>query len=303
MELKNFDQMLALVPKDRPIRAVVAGSDSENLLKAVFQAQEEGFIQPVLVGDRARTVAILEKLGLKDKPYSMVEVAPGHSVAKTAIDAIRCGDGEMLVRGNIFAHELLVPVLDKSAGLYNGRILSHVTLASLTEYPKLIALSDMAVIVKPDVTKKKAMIANTAEALKALGYEQPVLALQALVESVTFHVKDTVEAQTIMMDQERHPFTEAKLWGPISYDLIFSKEAARLKGYNCPYCGDGFDGIIAPELTLANTMVKSWSMRQENQTCGAVIGASAPIAFVNRSASARDHYLSLAFAAILANRK
>ena len=97
MELKNFDQMLALVPKDRPIRAVVAGSDSENLLKAVFQAQEEGFIQPVLVGDRARTVAILEKLGLKDKPYSMVEVAPGHSVAKTAIDAIRCGDGEMLV--------------------------------------------------------------------------------------------------------------------------------------------------------------------------------------------------------------
>lgn len=299
MALKNFEEMLALVDKKRPIRAAIAGSDSENLLQAVFKAQDEGFIQPILVGDRARTVALLEKLGLKDKPYSMVEVGPGHNAAKAAIEAINCGDAELLVRGNIFAHDFLVPVLDKKNGLYADRLISHVALASLPDYPRLMALTDMAVVVQPDVQKKKYMINNITDALQALGYDSPVLALLALVEAVTFHVSDTVEAQTIMMDQARHPFTDATLWGPISYDLIFSKEAARLKGYNCPYCGEGFDGIIAPELTLANTLIKSWTVSEKVKACGAVIGATVPISFVNRSASVENHYLSLAFGSIL----
>ena len=299
MALKNFDEMLALVDHQRPIRAAIAGADSENLLQAVFRAQDEGFLQPILVGDRARTVSLLEKLGLKDKPYSMVEVAPGHNAAKAAIEAINCGDAELLVRGNMFAHDFLVPVLDKHNGLYADRLISHVALASLPDYPRLLALTDMAVVVQPDVQKKKYMINNITDALQALGYDSPVLALLALVEAVTFHVNDTVEAQTIMMDQARHPFTDATLWGPIAYDLIVSKEAARLKNYDCPYCGEGFDGIVAPELTLANTLVKSWMMHSKTQTCGAVIGATVPISFVNRSASVQDHYLSLAFGSIL----
>ena len=60
MELKNFDEMLALVPKEKcPRRVVLAGADGENMLKGLFAAQEAGFAQPVLVGDRARTMAKL----------------------------------------------------------------------------------------------------------------------------------------------------------------------------------------------------------------------------------------------------
>ena len=58
MELKNFNEMLALVPKGKALRAAVVGSDSENVLKAVFQAAEEGLVQPILVGDRSRTTAL-----------------------------------------------------------------------------------------------------------------------------------------------------------------------------------------------------------------------------------------------------
>ena len=54
MELKNFDNILSRVPKlADPLRVVLAGSDGENMLQGLFQAQKEGFVQPVLVGDRA----------------------------------------------------------------------------------------------------------------------------------------------------------------------------------------------------------------------------------------------------------
>ena len=248
MELKNFDAILERVPKmSRPMRVILAGSDGENMLKGIFAAQEKGLVQPVLVGDRARTMT----------------------------------------------------VLDGKNGLRTERLMSHVSLCSLPEYPKLLALSDMTVVIHPNMTQKKAIIKNTADALKAFGYEDPKLALLSLVENVTFHMQDTVEAQRLVAEQKQKPFADCELWGPISYDLILSKEAARLKHYDCPWSGGGFDGIIAPDLSTANTLVKSWLIHAHAVTCGAVVGAKVPIALTSRSANEEETYLSMVFCAVL----
>ena len=300
MELKNFDNILSLVPKmDRPMRVILAGSDGENMIRGLFQAQETGLFQPVLVGDRARTIALLEKLGLEREPYTMVDTAPGHDITQEAIDIIHSGDGDILMRGNIGTRQFLMPVLDKANGLRTDRLMTHVSLVSLPEYPKLLALSDMTVIIKPSLEQKKEIIRNTADALKAFGYENPKLAMLSLVEEVTFHMQDTVESQRLVSEQSRRPFADCELWGPISYDLILSKEAARLKNYDCPYSGGGFDGIIAPDLSTANTLVKSWLIHAHAITCGAVVGAKVPIALTSRSAAAEETELSLVFCAIL----
>ena len=192
-----------------------------------------------------------------------------------------------------------MPVLDKTNRLRTDRLMSHVSLASLPEYPKLLALSDMTVIIKPNMSQKKEIIRNTADALKAFGYENPKLALLSLVEKVTFHMQDTVEAQRLVAEQKQRPFADCELWGPIAYDLILSKEAARLKDYDCPYSGGGFDGIIAPDLSTANVLVKSWLIHAHAVTCGAVVGARVPIALTSRSADEEETYLSIVFCAVL----
>ena len=301
MELQNFDQMLEMLPKDIPPRRVVlAGSDGENMLKGLFAAQEAGFAQPVLVGDRARTITKLEELGLEREPYTMVDTMPGQNIASAAIDVIRYGEGDILMRGNMLARDFLLPVMDANTGLRDGkRIVSHVSVASMPDYPKLLALADMAVIIRPDISKKRAIIRNTVEALNALGYDRPKLAMLSLVEQGTFHMQDTVEAQSLVFEHQRRPIADCELWGPISYDLIISKEAARLKRYNCPWTGGGFDGIIAPELTTANTLMKSWLIHAHAHICGAVIGAKIPISLTSRAASEKESFYSTAFCVLL----
>lgn len=300
MELKNFDNIISRVPKrSAPLRVVLAGSDGENMLRGLFQAQSEGFVQPVLVGDRARTMVQLEKLGLINEPYTMVETAPGHDVSQAAIDVIRAGEGDILMRGNVTTRDFLIPVLHRENELRTDRLMSHVSLASIPEYPKLLALSDMTIIVNPNPMQKRAIIKNTADALKAFGYEHPKLALMALGEYVTFHIPDTIEAQRLVAEQKQKPFADCDLWGPISYDLIISKEACRLKNYDCPWSGGGFDGIIAQNLIAGNTLVKSWLIHAHATTCGAVVGARVPIALTSRSARAEESFLSLVFCAVL----
>ncbi len=301
MELQNFDQMLEMLPKGEPPRRVVlAGSDGVNMLKGLFEAQDAGFVQPVLVGDRARTVEILEKLGLEKRPYTMVETMPGENVTEAAIKVINCGEGDILMRGNMLARDFLISVVDSKSGMRSGkRIMSHVSLASMDCYPKLLALADMAVIIRPDISKKREIIRNTVEALNILGYEKPKLALLALIERGTFHMQDTVDAQSLEYEQRRRPIADCELWGPISYDLIMSKEAAELKRYHCEWTGGGFDAIIAPEVTTANTLIKSWLVHAKPEMCGAVMGAKVPIAFTSRASTVRNVFLSVAFSVIL----
>ena len=190
MELKNFENILSLLPKyEKPLRVILAGSDGENMIRGIFQAQKEGFVQPVLVGDRARTITLLEKLGLEKEPYTMVDVAPGHDVTQKAIDIINGGDGDILMRGNIDTHNFLMHVLNRNNNLRTDRIMSHVSLVSLPEYPKLLALSDMTVVIKPSLEQKKAIIRNTVDALNARFGKGKVFSAAEGIGKKSWHMK------------------------------------------------------------------------------------------------------------------
>ena len=90
--------------------------------------------------------------------------------------------------------------------------------------------------------------------------------------------------------------------GPIAYDLIVSKEAARLKGFDCPYCGE-FDGIVAPNLITGNLLIKALQIHGHCSSFGVIYGANIPIAITSRSDPKEQSYLSLAAAAAMFFKK
>ncbi len=299
MALKNFDLIVERAKESfKPLRVVIAGADAENMLLGAFQAQDEGFASPVLVGEPDKVEPMLERLGLKSKPYKLVAIGPEESPAQRAVDLIHQGEGDVLMRGNTQTREFLLPLLDQRNGLRTDRLLTHVDLVNMPEYPKLIAIGDVTVTIQPTLQQKKMIIRNMVDMLKAVGYERPNIALLSMVEKVSFHMKDTVEAQELVKEHAERPIADCELVGPIAYDPILSKEAARLKGYDCPLCGE-FDGIVVPSLLAGNLIVKGWQMHAHAKTCGVVIGAKVPVALTSRSDSKDVAFLSLAFCAAL----
>ena len=299
MALKNFDQIVERAKQSfRKERVVIAGADSENILLGAFEAQDAGFATPVLVGEAEKILPMLEKLGLKDKPYRLVATQPGNNVVQAAIDLINDGEGDVLMRGNTQTRDFLMPLLDKKNNLRTEKRLTHIDLVSMPEYHKLIAIGDVTVTIEPTLMQKKEIIQDMTEMLNALGYEKPGIALLSMVEQVSYHMKDTVEAQRLVMEHNNNPIANCELVGPVAYDLILSKEAARLKNYNNPLAGE-FDGIVAPSLLAANLIVKCWQMHAHARTCGVVIGAKVPVALTSRSDDKDVAFLSLAFCAAL----
>ena len=299
MEMKNFDQIVERAKRSfRKMRVVIAGADAENILLGTFEAQDAGFATPVLVGEAEKIEPMLERLGLKDKTYRLVATQPGEDVVQAAVNVIRRGEGDVLMRGNTQTRDFLMALLDKKNELRTDKRLVHIDLVSMPEYPKLIAIGDVTVTIQPDIQQKKEIIRSMTETLESVGYDKPNIALLSMVEEVNFHMKDTMEAQELVRSHADTPIANCNLVGPIAYDLILSKEAARLKNYNNPLCGE-FDGIVVPSLLAGNLIVKCWQMHTKAKTCGVVVGAKVPVALTSRSDDKEVSFLSLAFCAAM----
>ena len=303
MELIPEFQTLVDKAKERnagkPLRIAIAGADAENILKGAFMAQEEGFAEPILIGSYKKISATLEKLGMTDRKFDLQPISNDTNAVQYAIEMIKAGSADALMRGNTQTRDFLLPILDKSNGLIRkGKLLTQITMLKMPDYDRILAISDSTIIPEPDINKRKQVIKNMAGTFRALGYEHPNIALLSLVEKPTFHMHDTVEAQSIVKDHQEKPIADCELVGPIAYDLIISKEAARLKGYDCPLCGE-FDGIVTPSLLAGNLLVKALKLHGHASSCEVIVGANIPIAITSRSDPEEQAYLSLAVCAAL----
>lgn len=286
----------------KPARVVIAGADAENILRAAFIAQEQGFALPVLVGNEAKITEELERFDLKDRAYELYNIAEGENVVQHAIDIINGGMGDILMRGNTSTRDFLMPILHKANKLMKNEIITEVAFVKVPYYDKILALSDVSVLIHPSIEQRKLVIKNMVEVLNTLGITHPNVAVLSLVEKPSFHMRDTVEAQTIARDHQNEPIADCEVVGPIPWDLIVSKEAARLKNFDCPYCGE-FDAICMPDVVAGNTLMKALTMSANVNTCGVIAGANIPIAITSRSNTAEHGYLSLAVCAAMLHEK
>lgn len=299
MYKENFDFIVNKAKQaEKPIRVVIAGADCENILRGAFEAQQAGFAKLILAGNEKRITDMLKRLGLISSPYTLKPVDDSQNVVQYAIDLIRAGEADVLMRGNTQTRDFLLPILDKSNDLLTDKLLTQVTMVKFPDYDRVLAVSDVTVLVHPDQSQRKKVIQNMAGLLTTLGYDKPRIALLALTEQPAFHMPDTIEAQNIVRDHSEKPLANCELVGPISYDLIVSKEAARLKGYDCPLCGE-FDGIVVPDLLSGNLLIKALQMNGHASSCGVIVGAKIPIAITSRSDIKEQSFLSLAACAAM----
>ena len=286
---------------NRPWRIAVAGSDNENILRGVFEAQEAGFAEPILIGSFKKTKAMLDSLGYGDRNYDFYPVTDNTSPVQFAIEMIQAGSADVLMRGNVQTRDFLLPILNKANHLtIEDRLVTQVNVMRLKDYDKLIAVSDVTLLIEPTIEQREKVIQNMVEVLLKFGIRRPNIALLSLVEKPSFHMKDTVEAQTIVMHHQDEPLADCNLYGPIAYDLIISKEAARLKHFECEACGE-FDGIVVPNLLAGNLICKFWDFQLNARGCGVIAGTKIPIAISGRSETVEHAFLSIAASIAMAD--
>lgn len=298
MAYQSFDKLAQQVQSSQCTGMAVAAAHDFHTLEAVFAAQNQNVILPLLVGDREKILGIAAALGHAVAPECIFD-APDDAAAAAAVALVREGRAGFLMKGRLETATLLRAALSEDAGIRTGRTMSHVAILQIPAYHKLVAVTDGGMIPHPTLEQKKQIAANAIEVFHALGYPRPQVAVLAASETVNQRQPETADAAALAEMALTGQLPACKLAGPISFDLAFSAESAAAKGYSNSLTGNA-DILVVPEITCGNVLTKSLLYLAGAKMAGCVVGASVPIVLASRGASAEEKHLSILLAAAIA---
>jgi len=297
MRYENFEQLIGKIQSRQTTkRLAVVSAEDRHTLEAVLLASKNKIVQPIFIGHKETIARHIKDLGLSPSNILIVHSSNHEEAAHLAVNMIKANEADLIMKGLIETAVLMRAVLSRESGLRAGEILSHLAFLQIPTYHKLIALTDAALNMYPDLEQKRQLVINAVGAMKKMGIEMPKVAILAAVEEVNPKMPETVDAYELKKMNETGKLTECVVEGPISYDLAIDKEASVVKGYTSPVAGDA-DLLVTPNITSGNLLAKSLVYSAKAKLAGFIIGATAPIVLTSRSSSTEDKYLSLVLAA------
>jgi phosphotransacetylase len=284
------------------VATAVAHPCEASALAGAVEAGAKGLIRPMLVGPADKLREIAAKSGIDLGKTQIVDVPHSHAAATKAVELVRQGQAELLMKGSLHTDELLSAVVAKETGLRTGRRISHVFIMDVPTYHKVLVVTDAAINIAPTLEDKVDICRNAIDLAIALGVKQPKVAILAAVETVTSKMPSTIDAAALCKMADRGQITGGILDGPLAFDNAISKEAAKVKGIRSEVAGDP-DILLVPDLEAGNMLAKQLSFLANADSAGLVLGARVPIILTSRADSVRSRIASCAVAMIAAHAR
>ena len=103
-----------------PIPTAVAHPCEKSALAGAIEAGEKGLIAPILVGPAAKIEEIAKSSGIDLGNAQIVDAPHSHGSAAKAVELVRQGKAELLMKGSLHTDELLAAVVARETGLRTG---------------------------------------------------------------------------------------------------------------------------------------------------------------------------------------
>jgi len=299
---EKYDRLIERCKALAPAPCAVAHPCDESSLRGAVEAAQMGIIQPILVGPKARIEAVAAQFGLDISAFEVVDAPHSEASAETAVRLAREGRAEMVMKGSLHSDELMAAVVSRETGLRTNRRISHCFIMDVPAIDRAVIISDAAVNIFPTLEDKVHIVQNAIDMARALGMEQPKVAILSAMETVNPKVPSTIEAAALCKMADRGQITGGLLDGPLALDNAIDLGAARIKKISSPVAGMA-DILIVPDLEAGNMLAKSLSFMADADAAGIVLGARVPVILTSRADSVTTRLASCAVAALVAQAR
>jgi phosphate acetyltransferase len=219
--------------------------------------------------------------------------------ATVAVELVRNGKAEALMKGSLHTDELMAAVVKRDTGLRTRRRISHCFVMDVPDHPDTLIVSDGAVNIFPTIEDKIDIIQNAIDLAHALQQKEARVAILSAMETVNPKLQSTMDAAALCKMADRGQITGGMLDGPLALDNAISPEAAKIKKIDSPVAGRA-NILIAPDLEAGNMLAKSLSFLANADAAGIVLGGRVPIILTSRADSVTTRLASCAVAALVA---
>ena len=304
MERKHdkYQRLIDVCKTLAPTPTAVAHPCDESSLRGAVDAAKLGLIAPILVGPRARIEAIAKEHGIDIAGLPIVDTPHSQASAEKAVELVREGKAEALMKGSLHTDELMGAVVKRETGLRTARRVSHCFVMDVPSHAETLIVTDAAVNIAPTMEDKVHIIQNAIDLAHAMRFPEVRVAILSAMETVNPKVPSTVEAGALCKMADRGQITGAILDGPLALDNAISLESVKIKKIESPVAGRA-NVLIVPDLEAGNMLAKSLSFMAGADAAGIVLGARVPIILTSRADSVTTRLASCGIAALVAHTR
>ena len=280
----------------------VAHPCDESSVRGAADAGKLGLIQPILVGPSARIEAAARKADVDISRYEIVDAPYSEASAMRAVELVREGRAEALMKGRLHTDELMAAVVKRDTGLRTARRVSHCFVMDVPSYSETLIVTDAAVNIAPTMEDKVDIIQNAIDLAHALRFKEVRVAILSAMETVNPKVPSTIEAAALCKMADRGQITGAFVDGPLALDNAISLESVKIKKIESQVAGRA-NVLLVPDLEAGNMLAKSLSFLANADAAGIVLGARVPVILTSRADSVTTRLASCAVAVLVAQAR
>lgn len=296
MVLKNLADLRRIVEGGSRKKLVLAAAQDKHSLGAVVRAWKENIIEPILIGDKEGIQDICKSSNYDITGLQIIHEPDMDMSVERAVRMVSSKQADILMKGQVGSSTLLKCVLNKEWGLRTGNLLSHFALFEVDTYPKVIAVTDVAMNIAPNLQEKIAIVNNAVSCLNKLGYTMPKVAVLGAVEMVNENMEATLHAALLSKMNQRDQIKNCIIDGPLAFDNAVSLESAQQKGIRSEVAGDT-DLLLMPDIEVGNVLYKSLVFFAKAKVASIILGALVPIVLTSRSDSEQAKFDSILLSA------
>jgi phosphate butyryltransferase len=301
--VRRLKEIVEEAKKGRTITLAVACGEDPHTIEAVGKGVQEGIVKATLVGKRSKIEEVSKEHSLDPGAFEIMDESDEEKALRLAVRLVKQGERDFLMKGLVDTSKYMRAILDKENGLLPpGQTLSHVTVVEFPLHSKVLIVSDVAVIPKPDLSQKIAMTNYCIQVAHAFGIEKPKVAIIAAVEKVNPKMDETIHAAILSKMADRGQIKGAIVDGPLALDVAVCKECCEIKGLKSPVDGDA-DVLVFPNIETANVFFKTCTQLARGEIAGVVAGTEVPCILTSRADSEASKFYSIALGALLAGGK
>ena len=280
-------------------RMVAAWGVDSHTIAAASKAIDLGLADVTLVGDENLITKACVEESVDVKKFTIVHNPIELQAVAQAVQMIREGQGDFLMKGLCSTDKFLRAILNKETGLLPPKgTLTHCTTLEIPSYHKLLFVGDVAVIPAPDIKQKQIIMECLVKTAKAVGVQTPKVALIAATEQVLASQPATIDAALLAKMTDRGQIKGCIADGPLALDVAIDQESVDIKGLVSPVAGDA-DCLLFPNIESGNVFYKANSkLVQGVRQAGILVGAKVPCVLSSRADSIDTKLNSIAIAAM-----
>ena len=285
-----------------PTPTAVAHPCDASSLEGAMGAAKMGLIVPFLVGPAARIRAVAAASGIDLGGVEIVDAPHSAASATAAVQLVREGRAEALMKGSLHTDELMAAVVRRETGLRTARRVSHCFVMDVPGRAEGLIITDAAVNIAPTLEEKADILQNAIDLAHAIGVDDVRVAILSAMETINAKVPSTIEAAALCKMMDRGQVTGALVDGPLALDNAIDPEAARIKKIDSPVAGRA-NVLLVPDLEAGNMLAKSLTFLAGADAAGIVLGARVPIILTSRADSQLTRLASCAVAGLVAKAR